>query len=310
MDIYTDWRNIGKKYANLHLALGNFDGLHLGHQQLIHRLVDEAQKDKGTAAVFTFYPHPLQVLCADTAPQMLLSQQAKQHMLAAMGVDVLLLVPFTADFAALAPEQFMADILHQELGVNKVFVGYNYTFGKGGKGNAQTLAQAASKFHFQLEAIPPVTVEGKPVSSTLIRNVLLQGDVAEAKKYLGYYPFWAGKVVAGDKRGRVLGFPTANICLDEQLIAPANGVYAVRIAVEGEEYIGVANIGEKPTFQGSQALRNLEVHLLDFQGDLYNKEIKVYFTNRLREERRFASVDELIAQIQRDVSRVRTEFYG
>lgn len=301
MDIYSTWKDVGKKYSDLVVGLGNFDGIHIGHQRLISGLVSEAEKIGGTPAVFTFYPHPLQVL-AGKAPPRLLSQRAKQETFSQLGVKVLLQVPFTLEFASRTPESFIEDILVRDLQVKSVFVGYNYTFGQGGRGTPETLIEGGRKMGFTVNVIPPVTMDGVPVSSTLVRGLLADGEVAEARKYLGYYPFLEGDVVAGDSRGRSLGFPTANLNLSEGLTVPANGVYAVKVQVDGEHYLGVANIGIKPTFQGFDAVPNLEVHLLDFHSDLYGKKIKVFFTRRIREEKRFSSVGELVEQIRLDIN--------
>lgn len=306
MKVYNTWQGIGQRHKNLHLGLGNFDGLHIGHQRLIADLVKLSRQEGGVPAVFTFYPHPLKLLNPDNAPVMLLNQQAKQKMIASMGVEVLLLVPFTHDFAALSPNEFISGVLHRELSVRSVFVGFNYTFGKGGKGNPETLTQGGKEYGFDVHVIPSVTIEGIPVSSTLVRSLLADGEVVEARKFLGYCPFTEGLVVSGERRGRTLGFPTANLELTGDIMVPANGVYAVKVQVDGDNYLGVANIGIKPTFHGSPPSRNLEVHLLDFYEDLYGKNIKVFFTRRLREERRFSSPGELVEQIRIDINQART----
>jgi riboflavin kinase/FMN adenylyltransferase len=301
LDIYSTWKDVGKKHRDIVVGLGNFDGIHIGHQRLIAGLVDEAQKIGGTPAVFTFYPHPLEVLTGK-APPRLLAQRAKQETFRQMGVKVLLQVPFTLEFASRTPEAFIEEVLARDLGVRSVFVGYNYTFGQGGRGNPETLREGGGKFGFKVNVLPPVTVDGVPVSSTLVRGLLADGEVSEARKFLGYYPFVEGDVVAGDSRGRSLGFPTANLNLEEGLTVPANGVYAVKVQLDGEHYLGVANIGIKPTFQGFDAVPNLEVHLLDFHADLYGKRLKVFFTRRIREEKRFSSVGELVDQIRLDIN--------
>jgi riboflavin kinase/FMN adenylyltransferase len=308
LNIYNTWQGIGKTYRNICVGLGNFDGLHLGHQRLIADLVSKARIDSAAPAVFTFYPHPMKVLNPEAAPPMLLTQQAKQKMIAGMGIEVLLLVPFTLDFASLTPEEFITEVLHQELNVRSVFIGYNYTFGRGGRGNSETLAAAGRDLGFDVHVIPPVAIGGTPVSSTLIRSLLQRGEVMEARKYLGYCPFVEGEVVVGEMRGRTLGFPTANIALGEEILVPANGVYAVEVKVDGDNFLGVANVGVKTTFHGDGPVRNLEVHLLDFYGDLYGSTIKVYFTGRLRDEKRFSSPGELVEQIRIDISRARIEF--
>ncbi|MFZ5597905.1 MAG: bifunctional riboflavin kinase/FAD synthetase [Bacillota bacterium] len=304
MEIFNTWKGIRQKYSNLSIGMGNFDGVHVGHRKLISALVEEAGKTGGTPAVFTFYPHPLEVL-AGKAPPRLLSQEAKQETIRQLGVKVLLLVPFTLEFASRTPESFIETVLVRDLGVKSVFVGYNYTFGKGGKGTPETLIEGGRRFGFNVFVIPPVSVDGVPVSSTLIRRMLADGEVAGVRKYLGYYPFLEGVVVAGESRGRTIGFPTANINLDEGLVVPANGVYAVKVHVDGDSFLGVANIGIRPTFNGYEAVPNLEVHLLDFYADLYGKRIKVFFTRRIREEKRFSSPGELVEQIRSDICSAR-----
>jgi len=310
LEIYNTWKGVKEKHRDLVIGLGNFDGVHVGHQRLISGLVEESKKIGGTPAVFTFFPHPMEVLTGK-APPRLLTHEAKQDTIRQLGVKVLLLVPFTLEFADHSPDVFIENILVRDLDVREVFVGYNYTFGKGGRGNPETLMEGGRRHGFKVCVIPPVAVEGVPVSSTLIRGLLADGEVAAARKFLGYPPFVQGAVVTGECRGRTLGFPTANLLIEEDgLTVPANGVYAVKVQVDGEHYLGVANIGIKPTFHGFNSKPNLEVHLLDFHADLYGKEIKVFFTRRIREEKRFSSPGELIEQIRADINRARAAFYG
>ncbi|MHB8156993.1 MAG: bifunctional riboflavin kinase/FAD synthetase [Desulfocucumaceae bacterium] len=304
MEIYNTWKGVKEKYKDIIVALGNFDGVHVGHQRLIAGIVEEAAKTGGTPAVFTFYPHPMEVLVGK-APPKLLSQQAKEETISSLGVKVLLLVPFTLEFASHSPEAFIEKILVRDLGVRAVFVGYNYTFGQGGRGKPGTLIEAGHRYGFKVFVIPSVSVDGVSASSTLIRGLLADGEVSEARKYLGYYPFVEGVVVTGESRGKTLGFPTANINLEEGLTVPANGVYAVKVLVDGDNFLGVANIGIKPTFHGFNCGPNLEVHLLDFYSELYGKKIKVFFTRRIREEKRFSSPGELVEQIHKDINRAR-----
>lgn len=307
MRVYHTWEGIKYKHRDIIVGLGNFDGVHIGHQRLIAGLVGEARSIGGTSAVLTFNPHPLEVLTGK-APPRLLSQEAKQDTIAQMGVDVLLMAPFSPEFAALSPDDFIEKILLEQLGVKAVYAGYNYTFGRGGLGTAQTLIDAGRRHGFRVNIVPQVTVDGVPVSSTLIRNLLADGEVAAAKNFLGYHPFVEGMVVAGKRRGRTLGFPTANLQFAEGLIIPANGVYAAKVQVDGDIFLGVANIGIRPTFHGSNCRPNLEVHLLDFHSDLYGKQIKVFLTGRIREEKRFASAGELVEQIRSDISMARSVF--
>ncbi len=307
MYIYTQWQGIKKKHKNIVVGLGNFDGVHLGHRKLINELVAMAKELEGTPAVFTFHPHPMSVLSPGNCPPLLLSQEAKQKIMAELGIEVLLMVPFTEELASCPPEAFVKYILCEEMGVRGVVVGYNYTFGRGGVGTPALLEEMSRECGYKFLVIPPVEVDGLLVSSTLIRNLLQNGDVEGAGKLLGYSPFIEGYVVYGDGRGRVLGFPTANLEIDEDLIVPANGVYLACVHIEGTgNYLGLANIGIKPTFNVNK--RNIEVHILDFYGDLYGKNIKVIFRRRLREETKFNSVNDLVEQIAKDVERAREEW--
>jgi len=301
--IYRHWQGLKHKHNKIVIGLGNFDGVHIGHQKLISEVVNLAEEIGGTPAVFTFYPHPMAVLHPENCPPLLLSQEAKQKFIARMGVEVLLLVPFDLEFARLSPEDFVNNILSEELAARGVVVGYNYTFGHRGRGTPELLQELAPRYQYQLLVVPRVTVGGQVVSSSLIRELLMKGQVAEAAECLGYYPFIEGQVVAGDRRGGRLGFPTANLNIDQTYLVPANGVYSVKVRVDGETYLGVANIGFKPTFHGKE--RNIEVHLLDFYQELYGKYIKVSFTMRLREEKKFTTPSELIKQIEQDIIQAR-----
>ncbi|MEW6182544.1 MAG: bifunctional riboflavin kinase/FAD synthetase [Bacillota bacterium] len=306
MDILTEYHGLARVYKNICVGLGNFDGVHLGHQRLINRLVSHARRNAGTAVVFTFEPHPAMVLNPAAAPPLLLAPEYKQRLISGLGVDVLLAVRFTKEFAQLTPEAFIRDVLRAELGARAVFVGYNYTFGHRGAGTPETLRTFAEENDYKLEVIPPVMLEGKPVSSTLIRNLLNEGKVEEARRYLGYYPVYKGKVVTGESRGSKMGFPTANLEVEERILVPANGVYAVKLLIDGERFLGVANIGVCPTFTGGAVRkRRIEVFVFDFHGDLYEKDLEVLFTRRLREERRFGSAAELVEQIRLDVAAAR-----
>ncbi|MQL52453.1 bifunctional riboflavin kinase/FAD synthetase [Desulfofundulus thermobenzoicus] len=307
MKIYETWQGIKEKYPRLMVGLGNFDGVHLGHRQLIGKMVALARSEEATAAVFTFHPHPMTVLDPDDAPPLLLTPQAKEQMMARLGVEVMLRIPFTMEFARIGPREFIDGVLYRGLGASHIFVGYNYTFGFRGEGTPALLQKYSREYGYRVHVVPPVTVEGEVVSSTLIRKLLSEGDVARAAKFLGYYPFVESRVVAGDRRGGRLGFPTANLNPDEGLLIPANGVYAVEVAVDGDLFLGVANIGTRPTFFRGNSRRNIEVHLLDFRGDLYGRKIQVHFRRRLRAEKRFSSVDELVTQIQRDIETARLE---
>ncbi len=305
MEIYQTWQDMGQKYNRLVVGLGNFDGVHLGHQKLIGELVAVAKRFCGVSAVFTFHPHPVMVLNPEQAPSLLMTQDVKEKMISKLGVDILFRVPFTQEFARLEPEEFIDQVLCRGLNVWAVLVGYNYTFGYQGRGTTDLLKEYSYRCDYELQVIPPVIVDQQVVSSTLIRDLLKDGEVAEAAKYLGFPPFFEGVVIEGDRRGSVLGFPTANLESTGNVLLPAKGVYMIRVSIDGDMFLGVANIGSRPTFYGYNARPNVEVHLLDFSGDLYGKVVSVHFTRRLRGEKKFASPEELALQIKQDIQIVR-----
>ncbi|WP_027363799.1 bifunctional riboflavin kinase/FAD synthetase [Desulfotruncus alcoholivorax] len=310
MQIYSNWLGVKDKYHKLVLGLGNFDGLHLGHQKLIGSLVQKARAIGGTPAVFTFVPHPMAVLNPQEAPPLILSPEIKQKMFADLGVEVLIMIPFNIEFSKMSPEDFITTVLHQHLGVHSVFVGYNYTFGYRGMGTPELLKEYGRKLGFEVEVISPVTHKNKPVSSTLIRALIAEGNITGARELLGYCPVIEGEVVYGEQRGNTLGFPTANLQPGSDYIVPSNGVYSVKVKVDHDLFLGVANIGVKPTFHNNSIDRTIEVHLLDYSGNLYGRKIMVYFIKRMREEKRFNSAGELIAQIQKDISEARRDASG
>lgn len=297
----NSFKGLKNKFSNIVVGIGNFDGVHIGHQKLIKQVINTAENIGGTAVVLTFDPHPLAVLSPKDEPPKLLTRQGKEKMIRCLGADVLLSIPFSLDFAKMTAEQFINDILFSELAVKGVVVGYNYTFGNRGKGNVETLKNYTEKYGYTLQIIDPVSIDDQVVSSTLIRKLLLQGDVEKATRFLGYSPLVEGVVVTGDRRGNTIGFPTANLELDNKLLSPANGVYSVYVEINKDSYLGVANIGTKPTFNGQSGKRNLEVHLLDFNNNIYGNKIVVKFLRKLRNEKRFNSVSDLISQINQDI---------
>lgn len=287
------------------VALGTFDGVHRGHQALIAQMVTLAQQRQGTAVVFTFRNHPLSVVAPHRCPPQLGTLRQKERWLAALGVDVLLLQPFTPAFLQQSPREFIR-LLVQRLQPEAVVVGPNYSFGYRGAGNPEMLAQAGREFGFAVHVHPEVLEGNELISSTSIRQCVLEGRMEEARLLLGRPFSMEGTVVHGEKRGRLLGFPTANLQLSPQLAVPANGVYAVRIHLDGRAYAGVANVGTNPTF--TEVERRLEVFLLDFQGDLYGRLLEVEFLGRLRGEKRYPSAAELIAQIHCDIQAAKAFF--
>ncbi|MFK5927030.1 MAG: bifunctional riboflavin kinase/FAD synthetase [Desulfuromusa sp.] len=284
------------------VTLGNFDGVHLGHRELFRHLVKTARQLNCPSVVYTFDPHPLKFLAPDRAPLLLNTPAEKQRLIAASHVDYLIQTPFTAEFAAMTPEVFVADILIAKLHIKALVVGYDYAFGKGRRGDTGFLKACGKKQGFAVEVLQPVGADGLPYSSTRIRTMVAAGDVADVVRLLGRQYNLEGRVVPGDQRGRELGFPTANLETDKELI-PASGVYAVKVRHGSQEYGGVVNLGQRPTFDGGAS--TIEVYLLDYTGQLYGQNLRIYFVERLRGEQKFSSVDELINAIEADVLRAR-----
>ena len=280
------------------VALGTFDGLHLGHQDVILAAKKEAEERNALLTVFTFSNHPLELIRPELAPVRLLSKEQKYELLASYGVDVLLDLPFNWELARLSPSDFIEKLLL--LDVSGVVVGENFTYGAEGAGNCDTLARAAQEQGFTLDVRPLVQRDDVVISSTVIRQLLAEGKVAAASELLGRPYALTGTVSHGNERGRLLGFPTANIELCEAGVAyPPEGVYAVRVLVDGKEYKGMANIGKNPTF-GDVAELRLETHLFDFAKDIYGQQLTVFFIANLRKQVKFASIDELKAQLEQD----------
>lgn len=279
-------------------ALGNFDGVHLGHRALF-----AAAQSVGRPAAITFHPHPGKVLQPDLAPRLITSQARKLELLEACGLAAVVVQPFSRDFAQTGAQAFEAALFDQ-LALGHVVVGRDFTYGQRRQGDVAALRAAAQQRGAAVAVVEPVTVDGVVVSSSRVREYLLEGRVEAAGRLLGRPFDLDGKVVTGQGRGRTIGVPTANIDTACEL-RPAAGVYAVRVRLSGEEAWrgGAANIGVKPTFGAGEV--TIEVHLLDFQGDLYGREVRVEFLARLRAEQRFASVGELTAQIARDLERAR-----
>jgi riboflavin kinase/FMN adenylyltransferase len=282
----------------LHLALGVFDGVHVGHRAVIARAVEAARKEGGKAFVVTFDPHPIRVIAPEKAPASLLATlDEKSAVLKALGVDGLLVIHFDMAFAKMDAEEFVRKLLAAD--VRTVAVGEDWRFGSKRSGDVAMLRRMGGELGFQLEAVPPVMWEGERISSTRIRQAIRDGNFDAVEEMLGRPYELSGTVIEGRKLGRGLGFPTANLRLGERQ-TPRDGVWAVK--VDGVRK-GVANLGTRPTVDGGERL--LEVHLLDFSGDLYGKELRVRFEKFLRPERKFGSLEELREQIGRDAEEAR-----
>lgn len=282
------------------LCLGNFDGVHLGHRALF-----AAAKASGPVTALSFEPHPGKVLSPQLAPRLIATRARKLELLADAGVTALVLHPFTRDFAGTSPDAFEA-MLFDKLEVRAAVVGFDFTYGKARAGTVDTLRAAASRRHARVEVVSAVTVEGVVVSSSKVREYVLEGRVDAAARLLGRAFDLDGVVVHGAQRGRTIGFPTANVATDNEL-RPAPGVYAIAVTLEpGVVHGGACNIGVKPTVGGTEV--TIECHLFDFSGDLYGRTLRVAFLERLRAEQRFSGLDELKHQIARDVEAARAVF--
>ena len=286
------------------VALGAFDGIHLGHRAILGTAVERGRARGARVVACTFDRHPMEVLNPARAPVPLTTLAEQLTLIAETGVDLTLVLAFTPELAGIEPEAFTQDIIVGRLHAQEVVVGYNHTFGRGARGDAALLCAVGEPIGLQTHVVPPLLVDGVPVSSSEIRTVLREGDVVRAARYLGRPYSIAGPVTHGDGRGRTLGFPTANLDPERPLLVPT-GVYACRAEVDGAIHRAVVNVGVRPTF-GDNAL-TIEAHLMDVSADLYGRSLRLKFIARLRGERKFAGVDELREQIARDVEAARRE---
>lgn len=289
------------------LTVGTFDGVHIGHQAILTYLVRRAEERGGTSVVLSFDPHPREVV-SGTSMSLLTTIEERADAVAALGIDRFVILPFTEAFSRLSAEAFVEDILIGRIGLREIVIGYDHAFGHDRRGNAQLLKQMGSEYDFTVDVIPPQVVEEHVVSSTEIRNLLEDdGDVEAASGMMGRPYRLTGRVVRGDGRGKSIGFPTANLRIqDKRKVVPAGGVYAVRVerrsaAGASSGLPGMMNIGYRPTFGGGAY--TLEVHLIDFAADLYGEDLRIEFVARMRDEQRFESKDELIEQLSQDRSR-------
>lgn len=277
------------------VTVGNFDGVHRGHQVLLHRTKAVAQADNGFSLVVTFKLHT-SALLRKAAPLLLMSAEEKLEFFSTMGIAGCLLLEFTPELAGLDPEEFLLRLT--DLGAKTIIVGHDFTFGKGAVGNTDYLLDFAGRHGIDAEVVPPVTVDGVVVSSSHIRSLLQTGQVTKARQMLNRPFAVSAPVIHGERRGRTLGFPTANLRLPAERLLPKYGVYFVRCHIRGQEYYGLANVGVKPTFAPAQSL--IEVYLFDTTEDLYGAKMTVEFLEFLRAERRFSSPAELVKQMKRD----------
>jgi len=290
------------------VTVGTFDGLHLGHQKIIRRMTELAKEIKGETILVTFDPHPRLVVNINSQEiKFINTQKRKFDLLNKLGIDHLIIIPFTKEFAKTSSEDFIKDYLIEKIGVRILIVGYDHHFGRDREGNYQKLYQLGKKYEFDVEEITAQYIDDDTVSSTKIRKALIDGDVKLANKMLGYEYSISGIVVEGNKIGRSIGFPTANIEIaDKYKLIAAGGVYACKIECEGKLFKGMGNIGTRPTV-GINGLVT-EVHIFDFDYDIYGQEITIHFIDRIRDEKKFNGLEELKSQLENDRIHVKKLF--
>jgi riboflavin kinase/FMN adenylyltransferase len=293
----------------LFLAIGVFDGVHRGHQAVISISADHARGANGTPVVVTFDPHPEKVLRPERAPHLLSATQHKIALIRALGVGHLLIITFDKQFAATEPEDFVQQLVTHSKPLREICVGHEWSFGKGRRGNLDLLKKLGARFNFEVIGVPPVKASDEVVSSTAIRQAIERGDFAKAAAMLGREYTILGTVTHGDNLGKKIGFPTANLSAHNEQFPP-NGVYAAAARLADGVHLGVANLGVRPTVTTGKSERVLEIHLFDFDRDIYGRDVEVRFVKYLRPEAKFANVDALVAQIRRDADQARQLFRG
>ncbi len=306
MKIIQDIETIKEPFKSAVITIGNFDGVHIGHQALFHEVLEMADTMDGTAIAMTFEPHPIRVITKNGHPPLITLVEQKTELIEKAGIDVLICIPFTMAFAAVSARAFVEDILVRRIGMKAIIVGQDYTFGNNREGNVDLLKRYADELGFEVivaDWIQSSTVNKDRISSTAIRRLVRDGQIVKAGKMLGRNYQIRGTVAHGrDRGGKLLGIPTANINLQDEL-CPKVGVYAVIVRYDGKRYPGVANIGYSPTFDDH--VFTVEAHILDFQKDIYGQKIMVNFVERLRDEKKFSGISELIEQIDQDIATAR-----
>ncbi|MEW6213837.1 MAG: bifunctional riboflavin kinase/FAD synthetase [Nitrospirota bacterium] len=299
MEIIRGLESLNESYPDTVLTIGNFDGVHLGHQKILLMVLRRAEEIKGTPMAVTFEPHPLRVIAPEKEIRILTTFKEKARLIEEMGIRVLLCINFNKEFSNLHPDDFIEDVLMKKIGAKEVIVGHNYAFGKNRKGTTELLRRRGRKYGFSVKVIRNAKLHGDVVSSSVIRSLLMRGRVHEASTFLGRAYSIEGNVIQGTGRGgKLLNIPTANITTPDELV-PKEGVYAVRVEVKDRFFDGVANIGRKPTFGDSDV--SYEVHLFNFSGNLLREDIRIYFIDWIRSERSFPDALSLETQIRNDI---------
>ncbi|MGB9771940.1 MAG: bifunctional riboflavin kinase/FAD synthetase [Candidatus Kapaibacteriota bacterium] len=301
MEVFRGVEQIERNQNHI-ITVGTFDGVHLGHQKILNRLKEIAKLENGISLIITFDPHPQYIVKRpEKEPIKLLTTiNERLSLFDKFGIDRVLIIPFTKEFSQTPAETFVREILHQKVGFSHILVGYDHFFGKNREGNFELLKKLSKEMGFKLEKISALIAEEITISSTKIRNALLQNQIELANKLLGYHYFISGTVVVGDGRGASLGFPTANIKFDdERKLVPSNGVYLVYSKINEKITFGMANLGFRPTFH-TELKRVMEAHYLNYSGNLYGQNLNIHFLKFLRNEQKFNSIDELLMQLNKD----------
>ncbi len=304
MKIVDGIENVKQKLPYPVLTLGNFDGVHLGHQAIFRMLIDRAKKKHGTSMAFTFAPHPLKVVAPERAPRLLTTYKNKIELIESFGIDNVVCANFTKEFSRIEAEDFVKTILCNILGVKEIFIGSNYLFGKGKKGSPELLIKLGKKCGFKVNVLDDIKINDAIVSSSRIRALIAKGRVDEVSRFLGRFYSIEGIVIEGAKRGKsLLNTPTANLLTANELL-PRDGVYAVTVELKGKTYGGATNLGINPTFKDK--IFSIETHLFNFKGNLPGKSLKINFIKRIRDEIKFSGPDELTAQLKKDISEIKS----
>ena len=303
MKIVRGTKNINGPFPYPVITLGNFDGVHVGHQIIFRKAAEIAQEKKGTSIAFTFEPHPLKIIAPDKVPPLLTHFHKKMELIEACNIDNVICADFTRKFADQRPRDFSKDILKEKIGAREIVVGFDYAFGRGREGTISYLKKMGEEFGFTVNVVDPIQIDGLTVSSSHVRELIEAGNIESARKFLGRYYSIFGPVVSGYKTGQAIGFPTANIDTSKVQI-PGTGVYAVRVIYQKTSYDAVANIGFNPTFRRDRL--SVEVHIFDFSQTIYGKEIEVEFISRIRSEIEFKSKSDLVVQIKKDIEQAKT----
>jgi riboflavin kinase / FMN adenylyltransferase len=305
MKIFRHIEDQGLLMSGTVATMGNFDGIHLGHQTLVRNTVEESKRLGYPSTVLTFEPHPLKILAPERAPSLILSYEDKMALLQSLGVEIVVAQRFDRQFASIAADEFVCRFLVDRLKIKKLWVGRDLRFGQGRKGGTDNLLRLAPGAGFEVGVLDPILLDGIRISSSRIRQLVEEGRVDEVRPMLGRYHFVAGRIVRGHRRGQELGFPTANIATETEVV-PLNGISAPLLQLKNKQWLSVSSVGVNPTF--GDGPRTVESFILDFDGDIYGERVKLAFVQRIRDEKKFVLVKDLIEQMHEDVKRAKALF--